>query len=232
MKKSLAVLAMSFGVIALAPAASASVCADNVAYSTYVGGSCTIDGLTFSNFSFSSSGTTMLPASSVTVKVINGPTFGFEFDTSMSAGIGQTEDILVSFVVTGAISDLHASFNGSFSGAGTSSDTETYCENGTLLPPAANCSGQNQTLGQLSLTNPPFNIAPPPVNFLPVLSSIAISKDINVTGGSNVDHPGTATISQITDTFSTPVPEPMTLSMMGIGLLGLGLMRRRQQGKK
>ena len=28
------------------------------------------------------------------------------------------------------------------------------------------------------------------------------------------------------------VPEPMTLSMMGIGLLGLGLMRRRQMGKK
>ena len=28
------------------------------------------------------------------------------------------------------------------------------------------------------------------------------------------------------------VPEPMTLSMMGIGLLGLGLLRRRQMGKK
>lgn len=30
----------------------------------------------------------------------------------------------------------------------------------------------------------------------------------------------------------TPVPEPMTLSMMGLGLLGLGVMRRRQQGRK
>jgi hypothetical protein len=28
------------------------------------------------------------------------------------------------------------------------------------------------------------------------------------------------------------VPEPMTFSMMGLGLLGLGVMRRRQQGKK
>jgi hypothetical protein len=30
----------------------------------------------------------------------------------------------------------------------------------------------------------------------------------------------------------TAVPEPMTLSMMGLGLLGLGVMRRRQQGRK
>jgi len=28
------------------------------------------------------------------------------------------------------------------------------------------------------------------------------------------------------------VPEPMTFSMMGLGLLGLGVLRRRQQGKK
>jgi len=34
------------------------------------------------------------------------------------------------------------------------------------------------------------------------------------------------------DYTPTGVPEPMTLSMMGIGLLGLGLMRRRQMGKK
>jgi len=34
------------------------------------------------------------------------------------------------------------------------------------------------------------------------------------------------------DVRETAVPEPMTLSMMGLGLLGLGLARRRQQAKK
>ncbi|MCU1335942.1 MAG: hypothetical protein JWO19_1523 [Bryobacterales bacterium] len=228
MKKTLAIAALMFGAVALAPSASAAVtCVDNVSYSTYLGGSCMIDGLTFSNFTFGTSsggGASSIAASGVTVKVINGPEFGFEFDTGMSVSAGQFQDILISFVVTGPISDLHASFNGSFTGTGSTSDTETFCKNGTTLPPLSGCLQANQ--GQYTLTNPPFNLAPPPLVFSPTLTSIAISKDINVTGGN-----GTATISQITDTFST-VPEPMTLSMMGIGLLGLGLMRRRQQGKK
>lgn len=39
-------------------------------------------------------------------------------------------------------------------------------------------------------------------------------------------------ISDFTESHLSAVPEPMTLSMMGFGLLGLGLMRRRQTGKK
>jgi len=44
---------------------------------------------------------------------------------------------------------------------------------------------------------------------------------------------GGATLTNFqSDIYTSTVPEPMTLSMMGIGLLGLGLMRRRQMGKK
>ena len=45
---------------------------------------------------------------------------------------------------------------------------------------------------------------------------IAISKDINATSGIN----GTATISQVINTVSTP--EPTSRLLLGSGLLGLG----------
>ena len=51
-----------------------------------------------------------------------------------------------------------------------------------------------------------------------------IQKDIQIGAGGH--------ISDFTESHHTPVPEPMTLSMMGLGLLGLGMARRRQQGKK
>jgi len=226
-KKVLAISALLFGAVLVASGAPA--CGPGT-YDTYIAGggiTCQIGSLVFSNFSFSSSAgvpATAIPATGVTVTPLNlGAEFGFQFGTGMSVASGF-QDIIISFVVTGNITDLHASFNGSFSGTGTSSDTETFCKNGISLPPLGSCAVVNQ--GQYNLTNPPQNLAPAPLVFNPALTSIAISKDINVTAGAN----GTATISQVTDTFS--VPEPMTLSMMGIGLLGLGLMRRRQMGKK
>ncbi len=58
--------------------------------------------------------------------------------------------------------------------------------------------------------------------------SSVIIKDIQF----HNDGEGTnASISEFTNSQHTPVPEPVTLSMMGLGLLGLGLMRRRQVKK-
>ena len=70
-------------------------------------------------------------------------------------------------------------------------------------------------------------------------NSLASSlNNISYTLGFSYNPNGTA--GQVAGTFlnldnvinQTTVPEPMTLSMMGLGLLGLGLMRRRQMGKK
>jgi hypothetical protein len=61
-----------------------------------------------------------------------------------------------------------------------------------------------------------------------------IYKDISVDGrtGNVFGAADAGALSGFTQSFHTAVPEPMTLSMMGLGLLGLGLVRRRQQGKK
>jgi hypothetical protein len=53
---------------------------------------------------------------------------------------------------------------------------------------------------------------------------VFINKDIQFNGF--------MAMSEVTNSHLSGVPEPMTLSMMGIGLLSLGLLRRRQAGKK
>jgi hypothetical protein len=53
------------------------------------------------------------------------------------------------------------------------------------------------------------------------VSSISVTKNINVTSGVN----GTASIANVSDTFSAP--EPLSFVLLGSGLLGIALMRRR-----
>jgi hypothetical protein len=79
------------------------------------------------------------------------------------------------------------------------------------------------------LTNGTVNplLAPPDTavaNSFNTVQSAFIQKDIRIGQG--------GFISDFTESHHAPVPEPMTLSMMGIGLLSLGLLRRRQAGKK
>jgi hypothetical protein len=61
------------------------------------------------------------------------------------------------------------------------------------------------------------------LEFDPV-SVISVSKDINVTSGTY----GTASISQVINTFDYDVPEPLSLLLCGTGLFALGFLRRRK----
>jgi len=132
----------------------------------------------------------------------------------VGAGPGS-EDSLISFTATGpAIDDLELFFNGSATGTGQTGVTENYCLNAPLV----GCP--NGSAGQIKVTNPP-----PGFNdhvFFSAATSVSVSKDILVNTGNG---PGSAIISQVINNFS--MPEPLSFVLLGTGLLGLGLMRKR-----
>ncbi|HTS76577.1 MAG TPA: PEP-CTERM sorting domain-containing protein [Bryobacteraceae bacterium] len=205
------------------------------------GFSCTWGNLEFSNFSYSDSASpssAAIPAASVDVSFISGGgiVFGAGWDVrTQNNGSSEEQDSTVYFSVTGIngalIDDINLNFDGSYTGNGVSSVTEKYCAGVTNVN---NCTNPASSFG---VSNPPSNDSDKEVTFSPV-DSIAVSKDINVTSGPDVQVPGndcwrfdpsTANISTVTDSFSTTAaPEPSTLLLLGGGLLGIGLIRKRR----
>jgi len=192
--------------------------------------SCTINGnLTYTNFA-GGNGTgnptgVAIPASSITVTPITTPgNEGFQFSsgwnvTTNQDGTSSFQDNLLTFVVIGSLNDLHLTFNGAFQGTGVAGVAEGFCLNQTTG--TAGCPQGSS--GVLNVTNPP-GIFNSDLTFTGSVTSISIAKDINVTSGVN----GRASISQVINTFSTlSTPEPLSFVLLGSGLLGLGLLRKR-----
>jgi hypothetical protein len=181
---------------------------------------CVTENLQFSQFGFTSSaqGGALTPTpASIGVTVLDpgadGP--GFDFNPGFSVGPGQKQDAVIKFEVTGLngtlINDLFIGFNGSFSGTGSTTYSETYCTTGF----------GTGTCGNFQVNNPPTALNQT-ITFAGV-SHLYITKDFAASGGTN----GSASISDVVNEFSSPVPEPRQVGLMVLGMIGLVFAHRR-----
>jgi len=172
---------------------------------------CTVDDKIFSNFSYVSA--TGAAASAVTV--------GTEF-SSLTQNYGWLFD---------------ANFNGNFTLSYTVSIDTAICAScrinsaseqlrpGQDPPGTQTISVSEGGLGPVVITNGSFATQS---NGMSLPGLLTLTKTATAT---NLDSSHTIETFE-SGVHQSTVPEPMTLSMMGIGLLGLGFMRRRQMGKK
>ena len=202
----------------VAASAAANVCAATT-YDHYIGGTCTINNLTFSNFGYASSAAPAgiaIPASAVSVTPITTPgdegfTFGGAWTVAASGGNSTGLDSLLSYTVSApsaVITGIDLGSNGGFTGTGLTGVTEAYC----LGAPVENCL--YGTRGQIQVTNPPSAPQQSVLGLGPV-QSVAVSKDIVATSGNS----GTATISQVTNTFDH-CALPLTPATLPAGTAG------------
>ena len=128
--------------------------------------------------------------------------------------------------LAGLIQSIDQSFNLSGSGTGglVSIGETVYSDAGRNFVVA------NSTVGFFIVpdqNDPPGEVAQgDQLNINPALSQVWVTKDIFL----RANEGGAVGATIITQSFhQTAVPEPMTLSLMGVGLLGLGLLRRRMR---
>jgi len=232
MKKTLALTATMLAFVAMAATGSAATLCANGGVAAVVGNptgvsngfDCTIGGLEFSNFRADNAGNSAgLEIVLINATIDPGGVITLNFNPNLA--LSGSQDISLFFTVTGGITQIDLG-NG---GTSSTAIQERACS--TVVDSSGGCSGgAGNQLGGTSIVaggGVTGIISLPFTNTSPVY----IFKDI-LKPANSVNDPDTH-LTRFSQSFHvSTVPEPMTLSMMGIGLLGLGLARRRQQGKK
>lgn len=210
-------------VLVLGMSAFASDCIVT-SYDQYIGGSCGLGDLTASNFTYSTSGSNQMPASSITTNPItaaNNP--GFLFNAPWAAVGSQTQNSLIGFTVTAGsaeINDLSLfMFGASTVGNGLVTVSETYCAGDTFANGCANgTTGTLSTYFGGGLSKLTDSVTFGAVDVVDVVKSITL-----IGGGSG----SFSVLGGVQNQFSE-VPEPGSLVLLGTGIVGLaGVIRRK-----
>lgn len=211
-----------FVVLACGLSAFASDCMVT-SYDQYLGTSCGLGNTTAANFTYSTSGSSKMPASSITVNPIttqNNP--GFLFNAPWGAVGSDTQNSLIGFTITGSgIDDLSLSmFGGATVGNGLVTVSETYCAGDTFADLCANgVEGTLSTYLGGGLSKLTDTVSFGSVNVVDVV------KSVNLLGGGSGSF---AVLGGVENQFSEVVPEPGSLVLLGSGVVCFaGAMRRR-----
>ena len=179
----------------------------------------------FTNFFFSYIDTDLNPNDDLTrsnltlTALSNGFGFGVSFQQPLLALGTATNNIVFKYAVAVTdpnfkISDIHLSITGSAGNGGLGTVGEDAFVGGF--------GGTN--VGHLDASIP--GLSTDADNIVPTVTQLWVQKNVMVTGGGAAN--GFASITIIDQTFSQ-VPEPSTMMLVGLGLLGVVAVRRKRK---
>jgi hypothetical protein len=190
------------------------------------GFSCSEGPLSFSNFSFSATGTTAPLITDGTVEVIP-ETDGFDFQAAFSAPSGTSFDAVLGYTVMispgSFTADQLVMAGFGISGSGSIDISETVCV-GALFDPSHRCPATTVSLNVFD--NSGGFKASDSSSFAPATpSTLGIIKDLSVVGGTGLSSAQVSLVDNVTPFAAVPVPETSTFALLGAALIACALVR-------